>query len=266
MSSDKSCSKQVADKKITHVKTMKIKNQTITGGSQQFADKIVNQNPNINTGNYVEGNISGGNIAGADLYITNNAAVDNSPQLEQKTILIAAASPSDEVRLRLDVEVRDIEEGLKFAKHRDHFALEKIWATRVRDLRRAMQEHHPTIVHFSGHGAGEPGIILEDKQGKAQLISGAALAGFFELFADTVECVVLNACFSEIQARAIVQHIPYVIGMNDKIADNAAIEFAVAFYDSLAAGENYDRAYKIACNAIAMAGVSGHLIPQLFKK
>lgn len=68
------------------------------------------------------------------------------------------------------------------------------------------------------------------------------------------------------QAEGIVKHIPYVIGMSKSIGDQAAIEFAVAFYDSLAAGEGYERAYKIACSAIALAGISGQLIPQLFKK
>jgi hypothetical protein len=246
---------------------MKIKNQTINGGSQQFADNIVNQNKNITAGNYVEGNVSNSNLSDRDIYITNNnSPVNNTPKLEQKTILIAAASPTDEARLRLDVEVRDIAEGLRLAEHRDEFVLEKIWATRVRDLRRAMQTYKPSIVHFCGHGAGEPGIILEDNQGNAQLVSSEALAGFFELFSDTVECVVLNACYSEVQAEEIVKHIPYVIGMNKAIGDQAAIEFAVAFYDSLAAGESYARAYKFACNAIAMAGISGHLIPQLFTR
>jgi hypothetical protein len=49
---------------------MKIKNQTINGGSQQFADKIVNQNKNITAGNYVEGNVSGGNFSEHDIYIS----------------------------------------------------------------------------------------------------------------------------------------------------------------------------------------------------
>jgi hypothetical protein len=246
---------------------MKIENQTINGGNQQFADKIVNKNKNITATNYVEGNVSGGNIAGGDIHITtHNSLVDNNPKPAQKTILIAAAAPSDEARLRLDVEVRDIEEGLRLAEQRDQFLLEKIWATRVRDLRRAMQTHKPTIVHFCGHGTGEQGIVLEDNQGKAQLVSSDALASFFELFIDSVECVVLNACFSDVQAKGIVKYIPYVIGMTKAIGDQAAIEFAVAFYDSLAAGDDYERAYKVACSAIAMQGISGHLIPELFKK
>jgi hypothetical protein len=36
----------------------------------------------------------------------------------QKTILVAAANPSNETRLRLDIEIRDINEGLRLSKHR----------------------------------------------------------------------------------------------------------------------------------------------------
>ncbi len=188
------------------------------------------------------------------------------PMPAQKTILIVAANPSNETRLRLDVEARDIGEGLRLSKHRDQFVLKQQWATRVRDLRRAMQEHQPSIVHFCGHGTGERGIVLEDNDGKTRFVSTEALANFFELFTDEVECVVLNACFSEVQAKAIVQHIPYVMGMSEGIGDKAAIEFAVAFYDSLAAGKDFEKAYRFGCNAIELAGVTGHLIPQLYKK
>jgi hypothetical protein len=47
-------------------------------------------------------------------------------------------------------------------------------------------------------------LILENEVGKAVAVSTEALAGLFELFADRVECVVLNACYSEVQAEAIV--------------------------------------------------------------
>jgi hypothetical protein len=84
---------------------MKIKNQTINGGNQQFADKIVNQNKNINAGNYVEGNVSNSNLSERDIHITNNnSSADNFPKIDQKTILVAAASPDNKARLRLDIE------------------------------------------------------------------------------------------------------------------------------------------------------------------
>lgn len=83
---------------------------------------------------------------------------------------------------------------------------------------------------------------------------------------NAVECVILNACYSEIQAGAIAQHIEYVIGMDKAIGDKIAIEFAVAFYDALGAGESIEFAYKLACNAIRWTNISEHLKPILKSK
>ncbi len=80
--------------------------------------------------------------------------------------------------------------------------------------------------------------------GNPKLVDGAALAGLFALFAEDIRCVVLNGCYSEVQARAIAQHIPYVIGMNNAIGDKAAIAFAVGFYDALEAGREVDFAFR----------------------
>lgn len=181
-----------------------------------------------------------------------------------KTILILAANPKDTSRLRLGQEVREIDNGLQRARRR--FILKQVWAVRRRDFRRAMLDFRPNIVHFCGHGSGEEGIVFEDENGLAKFMSAEALSGFFELFADTVECVILNACYSEVQAKAIAEHIPYVIGMNKAIGDTAAIEFAVAFYDALGAGESVEFAYKLACNAIQLAGLPEHLTPILKAK
>ena len=178
-------------------------------------------------------------------------------------ILILAANPKNSMRLRLDEEVREIENGLRRAQQRDEFEITQRWAVRVQDMRRAMLEFNPNIVHFTGHGTGEPGIMLEDKVGKAYRVQTQALTGFFELFADSVTCVLLNACFSEVQAAGIVQHIPYVIGMGDEIADATALEFTVAFYDALGAGKPVPFAFKIACNAIQMAGSEDYEVPVL---
>ena len=180
-------------------------------------------------------------------------------------ILILAANPKNTPHLRLDQEVRDIEEGLTRAQQRDRFELVQRWAARPRDVRLAILELNPQIVHFSGHGAGEGGLALEDDQGQAQLVPTAALAGLFELFADQVQCVLLNACYSAVQGQAIAQHIPYVIGMKQAIGDTAAREFAVGFYDALGAGRDMEFAFKYACNSIQMAGLREDLTPVLLR-
>jgi hypothetical protein len=187
-------------------------------------------------------------------------------------ILILAANPKDTSRLRLDEELRDIDEGLRRSRHRDHFTLTQRLAVRPRDVQRAMLEETPQLVHFSGHGEGEEELVFENESGRAQLVSGDALARLFKLFADPasnphpVHCVVLNGCYSAVQAEAIAEHVPYVIGMTKAIGDRAAIEFAVGFYDALGAGRPVEFAYKLGCTAISMAGKPESATPILINK
>ncbi len=39
-----------------------------------------------------------------------------------------------------------------------------------------------------------------------------ALASLFSLVTEYVKCVIVNTCYSEIQAKAIAQYVPVVIG------------------------------------------------------
>ncbi|MBD2097682.1 AAA-like domain-containing protein [Trichocoleus sp. FACHB-591] len=181
---------------------------------------------------------------------------------KKRTILFLATNPKNSAKLRLDEEFRDVSEALKGSKNRSRFDLKPQWATRRRDVRRAMLDYAPQIVHFSGHGAGEPGLLIENELGQAELLTSDALIGLFE-DANQVECVLLNACYSEVQAKAIAQHVPYVIGMNQEVGDKAALEFAVGFYDALGAGLSIERAYKEGCKGIRMAGIPEYLTPVL---
>ncbi|MBW4626312.1 MAG: hypothetical protein KME49_12620 [Brasilonema octagenarum HA4186-MV1] len=47
-----------------------------------------------------------------------------------KTILLLAANPRNTSQLRLDEEVREIDEGLRRANKRELFKLEQKWAVR----------------------------------------------------------------------------------------------------------------------------------------
>ncbi|MGD2091829.1 MAG: SIR2 family protein [Candidatus Aminicenantes bacterium] len=189
----------------------------------------------------------------------------NKPK--RKKILILAANPMDTTRLRLDKEIREIKEGLRRAKHRGQFEITSELAVSLWGLRRALLDHEPQIVHFTGHGNKE-GLLVEDESGMAKQISSEALSGLFELFSDKIECVILSACLSAPQANAISQHINYVIGMKEEIDDDAAIEFAVGFYDALGAGRSVEDAFKFGRVAILQKfpDLSEHLIPVLKKR
>lgn len=105
--------------------------------------------------------------------------------------------------------------------------------------------------------------MLEDNQGRAKLVGAAALAGLFELFQNEVKCVMLNACYSQVQATAIHQHIDCVVGMNNAIGDQAAIRFATEFYKALASAGSFEFAYRLACNSLDLASIPEGLTPEL---
>jgi WD40 repeat protein len=115
-----------------------------------------------------------------------------------------------------------------------------------------MLDVKPQIVHFCGHGSGEDGLVLEDDKGNEHFVNSEAISELFEEFSDEVECILLNACYSEVQANALIQHINYVIGMSREIRDDAAIAFSIGFYDSIGAGRSVESAYKLGCSSIQM--------------
>lgn len=183
------------------------------------------------------------------------------------TILLLSANPKGTSQLRLDEEKREIEASIKErSRLRDKFHLISKPAVRHRDFRRAMLDHQPNFVHFSGHGHGERGIVLEDDKGYAHPVDADALASLFALYSGHVECVLLNSCYSKAQAQAIAKHVPFVIGMSAGISDRAAIEFAVAFYDAVGNGSNVDFAYRHALVAIQMEGIPQSHIPVLHER
>ncbi|MEA5622444.1 CHAT domain-containing protein [Nostoc sp. UHCC 0251] len=185
---------------------------------------------------------------------------------QPRKILILSANPRSISQLRLEEEKREIREGLRRSRQRDQYLIDTAEAVRYRDIRRAILDHEPHIIHFCGHGEGEEGLVFEDETGQVKLVDAQALAELFELFAAQVECVVLNACYSKVQAEEIAQYINYVVGMSKEIGDRAAIEFAVGFYDAIGAGRSFNDAYKFGCNAIRIAGIAEHLTPALINK
>ena len=180
-----------------------------------------------------------------------------------KKILILSANPKNTSNLRLDEEVREIKKILQLSPHRDEFEIITESALQVDDLTRFLSHHQPTIVHFSGHGSGTDGLILEDNSGHQQLVSTQALAKLFDLFQEQVECVVLNACYSKEQAAAIHQHIDCVVGMNKAIGDKAAIKFSVGFYTALFTNRNYQDCFHMGCAAIDLQGIPEYATPEI---
>jgi CHAT domain-containing protein len=188
------------------------------------------------------------------------------PDNQPIRVLFLAANPESTVRIRLDQEVRQIEEKIRASKHRGSVKIISRWAVRVDDLREALLEVEPHVVHFSGHGTKGEEIIVESEHGHQMPIERAALAELFGLLKDHIRVVVLNACYSRGQAEAIAEHIDCTIGMNDALPDDAAIEFAAAFYQAVGYGRSVKTAFDLGVSSLKMKGIPGASVPELIPR
>ena len=182
--------------------------------------------------------------------------------MKQK-ILFLAANPTDETRLALDKECREIESKIRASEHRDSLELLTKWAVRPNDLLQYLHQHSPHIVHFSGHGSASEELILLDAHDEAKPVSKEALKQLFTTLKDNIRVVVLNACFSLPQAKAITEVIDCAVGMNQAIGDVAAITFAAAFYQAIGFGRSIKVAFESGKAALLLDGIPEENTPVL---
>ena len=83
-----------------------------------------------------------------------------------------------------------------------------------------------------------------------KLVDARSLDRIFQPFRKDINCILLNACNSSRHAEALSQYGFCVIGSSRKVMDESAINFAEAFYDQLASGAPYLKAFRYACNAV----------------
>ena len=160
------------------------------------------------------------------------------------TILFLAANPLLVPTLQLNEECRAIEKMLAMARFRDQVRFRACWAVRLDDLVQALNDDMPTILHFSGHGYGTRGICLQSEDGSASIVSTDELVEIMQAAGDGVTAVVLNACYTEPQAQALVNHVPCVVGTSEAIEDSAAIAYSRSLYRALASGRSVANAHK----------------------
>jgi hypothetical protein len=212
------------------------------------------------------------------------------PRMQRHTILFLAANPSGTDRLALDREARAIQVELERSGFRDRFELVTRWAAEPLDLLRELRRLRPTVVHFSGRGApgvaGEPrldsaprhaadgdpghdddlprrGLFFQGADGRPQLVSTEAIAKTFGAAGSSVRLVVLSACHSDAQAKALLAHVDCVVDMSGSISDAAARSFAIGFYGGLGEREPVAVAYAQGCAAISLEGLPDGDRPQL---
>jgi hypothetical protein len=185
---------------------------------------------------------------------------DDSPRLR---ILFLSADPSGMSRHRFEREAREIAARIRSAKHREAVEIVSRWAVRPEDLGEALLEIEPHVVHFAGHGTEGAEIVLDGGDGKERLVGKDALAQLFGVLQHGIRVVVLNACHSRAQARAITEHIECAIGVPKELDAEAGITFAASFYQGLGYGRSIRQAFELGLASLKMQGLAVSPEPEL---
>ncbi len=191
-----------------------------------------------------------------------------APRPSPVRILFLSANPLDTHRLRLDEEMREIQSTIRAGRERDHLEFRSLTAVRPRDISQALLDVVPQIVHFAGHGGGLGGsFAAEDPGGSAHLIPVDGLVQIFRTAGRSVQSVIVNACDTDLLARALAEVVPFVIGMRELVGDRSAIHFSTGFYQALAAGLPVDDAFDLGRGQLLMMTMgSDRRAPVLFRR
>lgn len=185
------------------------------------------------------------------------------------TILILASNPSGTGMLQVETEHSRISNKIQESNHADAFRIRSKKAVTLSEFQEYLYDERPTIVHFSGHGEknnvevqdvirrglnlgsdpgqqapqDDTGIILYDESKRNPFFVGTAVVKrIFKTMVERqgipIQAVLFNSCYSEAQAQALAQVVPYVIGTSWSVRDDAAIAFATGFYSGIARGED----------------------------
>lgn len=165
-------------------------------------------------------------------------------EVQVKTLLIVSASPRDHDPLRVNAEVREIQDLHQKGKARDCFKVEHAIAATMESFKDALLRHKPTLLHFAGHCEGEDGLLLEDTEGNPAVLSPSVLAGQVRLALPKLEGIVLNGCETRQAAQALPPDLLWRIYTTRSIADDVALAFTRGFYRTLFHGRSIKKCFE----------------------
>jgi DNA-binding response OmpR family regulator len=190
---------------------------------------------------------------------------EKTMRVQTTRILAVFANPKGSDPLRLGAEDRVMHESITRSRYRDNVQLDARHATTIHDVRRALLEQQYRIVQFSGHGT-QSGLAFEDEVGRIQVVPPDALADLLSAYSPPIECVVLNACYSNAQGRLLRLGVPYTIVTEAAISDSAATEFTRGFYDAIGAGKSIEFAYEEGCRTVRLTNHPSSQVPILLRQ
>lgn len=215
------------------------------------------------------------NDAQAPIIVGANPVVNIHPRerradTSKKTILMLAASSESATKPRWREELKKIRGAVDRAKSDRGFEVQDRPYIGSSDLSEELTKLTPFVIHISGCVDGVEKLFLKDTDQNIDNSSQKKLIGdLFRQHAKKIEidCIILSGCYLEEQAREIVQHINFAIGITADLEEVYAVQFLNEFYYQLASDREIKESYRLGYNLIQREGCSKEsVLPRLFTK
>lgn len=193
-------------------------------------------------------------------------SIDSLRKRNHVNILYLTANPNGQERLRVDAEVRMVQNAIRGSIYRDNISLRQHHAADLDSLITGLNDYRPQIIHFSGHGNQDE--LLTDTGGlggsNESVLRYDLLAKALSATDSPPSLIVLNSCDSAAAETHLVKKGTAVIGMGDSVSDLAAANFAQKFYAGIASGQSVKSAFEQGRVAVEETSISESNTPKLF--
>jgi tetratricopeptide (TPR) repeat protein len=196
---------------------------------------------------------------------------NDSAQTQQKVkkILLLSANPENTTASRKRTGIKEIRDALKRANHGQLLDIQERLETSAFDISQSLSELEPYIVNISGCEDGIEGLILDGIHNNNNTLVDSKetlIANLFQNHSNNIECIVLNSCYLEKQAKEIIRYIDFVIGIDRNLEDKVVVAFLAEFYYQLGSKRTITNSYRQSRNLLERIGTNPDWLPILLNK
>lgn len=173
---------------------------------------------------------------------------------ETRILYVALSTGDDRWRRVQERELKEIDGRLKAGSHRNDFELIPELNVQARDLQEILLRHQPHIVHLSGQGTKEGGIVLAHNSGSSHIVDGRALAELFRILKDNIRVLIFNTYHTQQPARELLEITDYTVSMRGAGDGENAIIFFTHFYQGLSYERTIADSFELGKNQLKLEG------------
>jgi hypothetical protein len=176
------------------------------------------------------------------------------PQAQEKDgknkVLYFTSNPNQLNPLDFEEEFSVIKKAFLLKEAQGSFETpEWIPAVTQAEMLKKINEVKPNVVVISMHGSQEKGLMFKEGNNTAAPFAidnfVRAIRELTQSRFNRLDCIVFSCCHSQEFAEKAIQYIPYAIGIEGPIQDEAMPVFTDGFFDSYFSDKEIEQAYRM---------------------